>query len=300
MLLRASASASAPALMVASCFAFAAMWALIRYAAADVPSTMAVLARYLVGTVIFCLLHARSLASVLGTRQIGSHIRRGIAGTVGTLTLFYAIAHAPMAQVLAINYAAPLFATIGAVLLLGERIRARRIAALIVGFAGVLIVLRPGHIPLSPGIIAAVVAALAVAAAVMSIKQLVGGDSATTVVGWSFILPLPVIFLIALLDWQWPQLATLPLLVGIGLFAYLGQVLMTRSFALADATAVMPYDFVRFLLITLVGVLLFDEGVDAATIAGGTIIFASSVYLAYREAVAARPARVAGQPHPLD
>ncbi len=279
----------APAWMMASCCAYTAMWALIRVVSTEVHSTLMVFTRYLVGTGILLLLHRTAFLDVLRTPRFKDHLKRSTSGIIGATTLFYAISHAPMAQVLAINYSAPLFATVGAVMFMGERIRLRRVVTLLVGFAGVLIVLRPGQLPLTPGIAAAVVAALAIATASMSIRHLVGIDRMDTVVAWGFVMPLPFVGLMAIPFWTTPSVLTVALMVGIGCLAYLGQICTTNAIRLAEAaTAVMPYDFLRFALTTVVGVWLFSEKFDAYTLFGGGIIFASTIYLAYREAVAAR------------
>jgi drug/metabolite transporter (DMT)-like permease len=215
--------------------------------------------------------------------QLPGHMRRAASGVIATFATFYAVSNAPLAPVLAINYTAPLFVTIGAMLFLGERVRWVRGAALLVGFAGMLLVLRPGATELTPGIAAAVVSALATAFSLIAIKALTGADDSRAVAAWSFILTTPVSILVAWPFWSWPPAGLWPLLVGLGGCAALGQLALSRALAVADASAVMPYDFVRFGLITLSGILLFGERYDALTLLGGAIIITSSIGLALRE-----------------
>ena len=169
-------------------------------------------------------------------------------------------------------------------LLLGERIHARRITALLVGFAGMLIVLRPGTAPLTPGLIAAMLSAVATGFSIIAIRSLVGSDDPRAVAAWSFILTTPPALVVALFVWRWPSLDLWPLLVAIGVAAAIGQLALTKAFAASEASAVMPYDFVRFGLITAFGIGLFGERYDVGTFLGGGLILAVTVYLAYREA----------------
>jgi drug/metabolite transporter (DMT)-like permease len=206
------------------------------------------------------------------------------------------LAHAPLATALSINYTAPLFATAGAVLFLGERIRARRVAALAIGFIGMLIVVRPGALPMTPGVVAAMVSAVSTAFSIVAIRSLVTSDDSRAVAAWSFILTVIPSLIVAGFVWTNPPLRLWPLLFMIGSAAAIGQLSLSKAFALAEASAILPYDFVRFGLIAAAGILLFGERIDALTIVGGAIILATTIYLAVREAQVARAARAASLP----
>ncbi|MGL6044747.1 MAG: DMT family transporter, partial [Sandaracinobacteroides sp.] len=226
------------------------------------------------------------------TERLPGHMRRAASGVVATFATFYAVSNAPLANVLAINYTAPLFATIGAILFLGERVRWVRGAALATGFLGMLLVLRPGGGEMSPGLWAAIISAITTAFSLIAIKSLTGTDDARAVAVWSFILTTPVSLLIALPFWTWPEPHLWPILIALGACAASGQLALSKAFSLADASAVMPYDFVRFGLITLAGITLFGERYDLLTIVGGAIILGASITLALRErALADAPVR---------
>jgi drug/metabolite transporter (DMT)-like permease len=280
-----------PAWMIVACFAFAGVWGLIRAASDELHPFVIVFFRNLFGAILILPI-ARTAWHRGSLRRWPIHLRRAGSGIVATYATFFAVANAPLADVQAINFAAPLFATIGAALFLGERIRIRRIAALVVGFAGVLIVLRPGQVPLTPGILAAIVAAISTAFSLVTIKQLVGTDDPRLVAAFTFFLMLPLSALVLPFYWSPPDARTWALLAAIGGCAVVGQLATSYAFRAADATAVMPYDFVRFGIVIAIGWLAFDERVDATTFAGGAVILASSIYLAYREQVAARGTRV--------
>jgi drug/metabolite transporter (DMT)-like permease len=220
---------------------------------------------------------------LLKTDKLPGHMRRAASGVIATFATFYAVANAPLADVLAINYTAPLFGTVGAVVMLGERIRARRIAALAVGFVGMLLVLRPGSVPLSAGIVAAIISAVSTGYSIVAMRSLVGMDDARAVAAWTFILTTLPSLAVALFVWTPPPVVVWPLLAGIGAAAAVGQLTLSRAFSLAEASAVLPLDFVRFGLITAAGVLLFEERYDSITFAGGALILLSTIYLAVRE-----------------
>ncbi len=259
------------------------MWVMIRYAAAVLHSFEIVFFRNFLG-LLFLAPMLLGTPGLIQRAKLPLHLRRATSGFVATMGTFYAVANAPLADVLAINYTAPLFGTLGAVLMLGERIRARRIAALAVGFVGMLLVLRPGAVPITPGIIAAIISAITTGYSIVAMRSLVGVDDARAVAAWTFILTTLPSLAVALFVWVTPPLSVWPLLAGIGAAAAVGQLTLTRAFSLSEASAVLPLDFVRFGLVTAAGIGLFDERYDALTLAGGALILGSTIYLAVREA----------------
>lgn len=268
--------------MLVACCAFASLWVLIRLASRDLHPFAVVVWRNGIGLLWLAPMLLAN-PGLLDRRRLPAHLRRATSGIVATFATFYAVANAPLATALAINYTAPLFATVGAVMFLGERIRWRRIAALAVGFVGMLIVLRPGMSALTPGVLAAVISALATAFSLVAIKALTGTDDARAVAAWSFVLTLPPSILVAAPFWSWPSGDTWLVLVALGGGAALGQIALAQAFRHAEASAVMPFDFVRFGLITLAGIFVFGEPFDTLTLIGGAIILGASIYLAVRE-----------------
>ena len=274
---------SGPFWFIISCCAFASMWVMIRYAARHLHSFEITFFRNLIGLLVLMPMMVGNPGLIKFSR-LRLHLARATSGFIATMGTFYAVANAPLADALAINYTAPLFGTLGAVLMLGERIRARRIAALAVGFAGMLLVLRPGAVPLTPGIIAAIVSAVTTGYSIVAMRSLVGVDDPRAVAAWTFILTTLPSLAVAAFVWQTPPVAVWPLLAGIGVAAAIGQFSLTQAFSFSEASAVLPLDFVRFGLVTAAGVLLFDEHYDAMTLAGGALILGSTIYLAVREA----------------
>lgn len=273
--------------MVASCFAFAALWIMIRLASAELHPFAIAVWRNLVG-LLFLLPMWLANPGLIRFSRYRNHLQRATSGVIATFATFYAVSSAPLANVLAINYTAPFFATLGAMLFLGEKVRWVRGAALVAGFVGMLMVLRPGALPMSAGLYAAIVSALATAFSYLAIKALTGIDDPRAVTLWTFILITPVSMLLALPWWSWPSAGLLPVLAALGACAAIGQLGLARALSLADASAVIPFDFVRFCLITLAGVLIFGERYDMMTLAGGGVILVAGVVLALREQALAR------------
>lgn len=276
--------------MVLGCMAFAVLWGLIRQASETVHPFVVVFYRNLFGTLMLAPLIIKHGRELFRTNRIGTHVRRATSGVIATFCTFYAIANAPLATVMSINYAAPLFTTVAAIFLLGETVRWRRMVALAIGFVGMLIVLRPGQLPMTLGIMAAVISAIATAFSTIAMKQLSRTESSLSVVTYSFVLMLPPSLIVCLPYWQWPNGQELLVLLGVGLMASLGQSFTVKALGAAEATAVLPYDFVRFGLVIAIGVMVFGDPVDAFTYLGGAIIFLATLYMAHRESLAARRA----------
>jgi drug/metabolite transporter (DMT)-like permease len=281
--------------MIVSCIAFAVMWVMIRYASRELHAFEIVFFRNAIGTAMLLPMILMN-PGLIRLSRLKANLRRATSGFIATIGTFYAVAHAPLATALSINYTAPLFATMGAVLFLGERIRFRRVAALAVGFLGMLIVVRPGALPMSPGVIAAVISAVSTAFSIVAIRALVGTDDSRAVAAWSFILTTLPSLVCASFVWTWPPMHVWPLLLVIGCAAAIGQLALSRAFSLAEASAVLPYDFVRFGIVATAGILLFGERLDALTLLGGAVILGSTIYLAVREAQVVRALRAASVP----
>jgi len=270
--------------MLVSTTLFALLWVLIRIASETMDPLLVVFYRTLFGLIFMGPTLLREGGMLLTGGRTGLYLLRAGIGLLAMYANFYAVAHAPLADVVAISYASPLFATVVAVLLLGEVIRARRVTALAIGFLGVLAVLRPGLQELTPGHSAAIAGAVFVAASLTTIKMLSATDRPERIVGFTFLLMLPITFAVSLFVWVWPSPREFLLLVVIGISANMAHMALTRAFAAADVGAVMPFDFIRLVIAAGFGALLFGEALEWETVSGAAVILLSSVYLAHREA----------------
>jgi drug/metabolite transporter (DMT)-like permease len=271
-------------LMVCSCAAFAIMMALVRYVSQTIHPFEAAFFRNLIGLAFMLPWVIVVGVGPLRTGRMKMHILRSLFGLCAMLCLFWSLSVLPLAEATALTFTAPLFATIGAALVLGERVRGRRLTATAVGFAGALIVLRPGTESIRPAALVALVAAVFIAAAMLSVKSLSRTEHPNAVVVIMGLLMTPASLIPALWVWTTPPLALWPWLIALGLSATIGQVLLVRAFATADASLVMSFDFTRLIFVSTLGFVAFGQRPDMWTWLGSALIIAASVYITHREA----------------
>ena len=199
------------------------------------------------------------------------------------LMFFYALSITPLAVVQALSFTAPLFATLMAVVFLGESVRLRRWMAIIIGFTGVLIILRPSSTPIDLGSMLVLGAAAIWALTMIVIKHLSNTDSPLTITAYVTIF-LSILSLVpALFFWKWPQGMQWGWLLFAALTGTLGQLLLAKAFAFTETSIVLPFDFAKIIWSASLGYLFFGEYVTAYTILGAVIIFAGACYVAIRE-----------------
>lgn len=226
--------------------------------------------------------------SIARSRQMPIYAARVGLAFGSMMCWFSALAMIPLAELTAISYLAPLFATLFAVVWLGETVRARRWTALAVGFLGALIILRPGPAVIGAGQIFAIAAAMTSGIIGPLLKQMTAEDDADKIVFISNMLLTPLSLVPALLVWQWPAASLLPLLLAMGLCAVIGHVALLRGFASTDASLVFTFEFSRLPFAVALGWFCFGEATDAWTWLGALIVFASAAYITRREAVLAK------------
>ena len=227
---------------------------------------------------------------LLKTAKLPLYLLRCAIGTVGMMAGFWAIVHLPLAQAVAISYSTPLFVTIGAVWVLGETVRARRWAAVLIGFIGVIILLRPDADTFTGASLVALLAAVMSASVAISIKFLTRTESPDAIVVFTTALWVPMSLVPASLFWQTPSGITWLWLVLAGLFGTVAHMCWTRALQLGDASILTPISFMQVLVVGVFGWWLFGESVDRYTLIGALIIFGSNLYLAHREITRAKPA----------
>lgn len=222
---------------------------------------------------------------LLRTRQLPKYLVRCVIGIVSMMASFWAITQLPLAEAVSLAYSTPIFVTIAAVLLLGEAVRARRWAAVALGFVGVLIIVRPGAETFQLGSLAAVFAAVLSAVVAIQIKQLSRTEPADAIVLFTTLLWVPMSLLPALFVWEWPHGITWLWVIAAGVLGTGGHMLWTRALKLGDVSALTPISFAQLPVVVLAGWLLFGESLDRWTFLGAAIILGSNAYIAHREAV---------------
>ncbi|WP_272494109.1 DMT family transporter [Stenotrophomonas mori] len=277
-------------LMFGSAMAFGLMAIAIRYSTRYVPTQEVAFFRNSFGLLALLPMLLRPGHAPLRTQQLPRYLLRSAIGLASMLCGFWALGHLPLSQAISLSYSTPLFVTIAAALWLGEMVRVRRWAAVIAGFIGVLVIVRPGSHGFQAGSLIAVMAAMLSALVSIQIKQLTRVDSPDTVVFYTYVFWVPLSLLPALFVWVWPSGIAWAYLLATGIMGTIGQLLWTRALRLGEVSALTPISFTQLPLVVVLGWLLFDETLDRWTILGAAIILASNAYIAHREAVVARRA----------
>jgi drug/metabolite transporter (DMT)-like permease len=258
---------------------------MIRMANKEVHVLEIVFFRYFISLIIMVPWMARRGLSGLKGENLYILFARSVSSYIGAILWFASMIYLPLAEATALGYTAPLFATLGAVLFLDEVVGNRRWWALAVGFIGTLIILRPGIDTITLPALYAIGGAIFIANSVLLVKILNRTESAETIVLYMGIFSTPLSFGVAIFFWKTPSFETLFWLIGIGVFSTLAHLAYTRSFAIADASAVLPYDYIRILMVAAVGFGIYGEIPDIWTWAGTIVIISSALYIARREAI---------------
>ena len=268
---------------------------------------MAIAARELVGHLgVFAVLFYRTGVALLivlvvalprgaplGTRLFPVHLWRNLFHLGGQGSWVFALGALPLATVFAIEFTAPIFTAVLALVLLGERLNLGRVVMLVLGFAGVLVILRPGMAAVQPAALVMMFGSLCFAVQMIGTKRLAGTDPPLTVLFWMSMIQTPVCLLAALPTWTMPAAADLPWIAVIGAGSFTAHYCLTSAMKLADATVVVPVDFFRLPLIAVVGALFYAEPFDTAVIFGAAMIFTGVWFSLSRETRRVETPRVA-------
>ena len=244
--------------------------------------------RSVFGLVLLLPFMARVGFGSIRTERHGLFMLRGVASAISQAFYFVAIAYLPMADAISLTFAGPLFGTVLAVIVLGEVLRTRRWVATLIGFAGVLIILRPGFAEVSLLTATPLCAAAALGFVWIFVKMLSATEPTERVLFYMMIYTLPLNLIPALFVWTTPTPDQYLWLLGTAVVANLGQYAMTNSYRAAEATAVFPYDFARLPFTALIAWFAFAQAPDGWTWAGAVVIFGSTFYIMRREARLAR------------
>jgi drug/metabolite transporter (DMT)-like permease len=230
-------------LMVLATIILASMHGIVRHAGSEIHPFVLIFYRNFFGLlVIIPLLYRTGWA---GLRSSHYHLLflRGFLGITAILAWFYSLVHVPLTEATALSFTAAIFTALAAIVFLGERIRFRRWAAIVTGFIGVIIVLRPETDNFNPLLTLVLFSTVFWALSITLIKHLSKTDSPTSLVAWMSILMSILSFPFALYYWQWPVGEQWLWMIGIGVLGTLGHLCMVKALALADTAAVMSIDF---------------------------------------------------------
>ncbi|MGH6931802.1 MAG: DMT family transporter [Dongiaceae bacterium] len=246
--------------------------------------------RVLIGFIVILPFVAQVGLERLRTRHLRVHFVRAVFGLIAMYCSYYALARIPLADYTALSFTKPLFATGLAVVILGEVVRWRRWSATIVGFMGVLIMVRPGAGTFEPAALAALVDSFAIAFLVALVKRLPPHETPLGMLYYFGLFAVALSIPGAIYTWQWPTLHETLWLVAVGVLGALSQSFWIRAFRAGEASAVAPFDYLRLIFAAVVGVMLFSEWPTAWTLIGAAVIVASTIYIARRESQLGKPA----------
>jgi len=226
---------------------------------------------------LYPLVRAAGGFAAMRTGRAGLHVARNTFHYGAQFGWFLALTMIPIAQVVAIEFTMPIWTAILAVSLLGERLSAARVVAIVLGLVGVATIVRPDTGHLDPGQLIALAAAVGFAISVVMVKSLTRTDGVVAIIFWMLIVQSAIGLVPALLVWRPPPLAVLPWIVVIAFCGTFSHYCMTRALQHAEATTIVPMDFLRVPLSALAGWLVYAEVVDAFTVLGAALILAGNV-----------------------
>ena len=278
----------AAVLMATSCAIFAVMNILIRDLSQELHPLQVVFLRNFFGFAAVCTLIFRDGSKLFQTRRLGTHFIRSIVGLTAMYFWFYSVTYLPQAKAVALSFTMPLFALVGAAFFLGEKIRIRRWTATMVGFIGALIIIRPGFQQINGLEFLPIGAAVFIACALLLVKNLSGTERPNTMIFFMGLWMTPLSLIPALFVWETPGLETLLWSALLGFIAFLAHQCITRAFALAEASIVTPFDYLRLPCTALAAFVFFGEVPEVWVWIGAALIASSACYIAWRESQLAR------------
>lgn len=227
------------------------------------------------GVAILPLLFHQGWGHVL-TQRPGAQIIRNLFNFAGQYGWFYAIGVISLAEVFALEFTTPIWTALLAFLFLKERLTVPRMAAIALGFAGILLITRPGAEAIHPAAFAVLGAAIAYAVSYTMVKSLTATDSPLTILVYMTVVQLPIALAFSVDGWVWPSSTAWPWIALVGLTGLLAHYCMARALKLADTMLVVPLDFLRLPLIAAVGFVFYEEALNPWVLGGAVLVFAAN------------------------
>ena len=264
----------AAAWMALALVSFSAMAVGGREVVGDLDTFSLMFWRSLLGLVIVCaVVVASGKLAQMKTRRIGLHLTRNIFHFTGQNLWFYAVGIIPLAQLFALEFTTPIWVALLAPLLIGERFTVWRLGTTVLGFIGVLIVVRPGVSTIGIGELAALAAAVCFSINVMTTKALSRTETTLAIVFWMTLLQAIMALIVLAGVPKIPLVTNVPWVIVVGLGGLIAHFSLARAFRYADASVVAPMDFLRLPLIAVVGMIMYREALDPFVFLGGALVF---------------------------
>jgi drug/metabolite transporter (DMT)-like permease len=280
--------------MIASALGFTAMTTLIKFLGDDYPAALQTFYRQLAGFLVLLPIIIRRRGAAFATTRPGILIFRSAAGTLGLILSFYAFQKMPLADANALSFTRTLWLVPLAAFVVREHVGPLRIGAAVIGFVGVLIMLRPGaggEFAIDLPAMAMLASSFLFALTITGMKVMTRDHSPTVLLVWSATLGLVMGIPGAFFAWRWPEPFDLFLLAAMGVLGTLTQACYIKGMAIGDAAAMAPIDYIRLVFTVIVGLTLFHEVPSIWTIAGAGVVVASTLFITWRESRAGKKAR---------
>ena len=270
-------------LIITSVFFGTVMLSFLKIAQEDVNVYVAGFFRFFLGLVIILPYIIKNKDAVLKTTHLKQHFLRAILGLPAMLVYFSALVLLPIEKLTAISFVVPLMVTILAVFFLGEKIYIYRTLALILGFSGMLVIIRPGFVDISIGVYMVLFSALLWSINIIITKKISKDDSAITILAYQSIFMSLLSFFIVLFFWEMPSLKTFTYLILAAICGTVLHLTLNHAFKLVDVSMTQPYSFLNLVFASIIGYFIFDEVPDLYTWIGALIIFTGVLIISYRE-----------------
>jgi drug/metabolite transporter (DMT)-like permease len=270
-------------LIILSVFFSAAMSVLIKLAQQDTNVFTAAFLRFFFGVMVLSPIFIKTRLNVFKTSHLKVHFLRVLINYPSMLLFFYGINFVTIEKANSLTFIVPFIATILAVIFLKEKIYVYRIFALVLGFIGMLIIIRPGMIEVSYGVYMILISSFLWAVMIIITKILSKDESAITILSYQYLLMFVISFVFALFNWQTPTQETVFYLFLAGLSGTIFHLTLYQAYKLVDVSLVQPYSFLVLVFASILGYFVFDEVPDIHTWIGTSIIFVGIIIISIRE-----------------
>jgi len=270
-------------LIILSVFFSAALSVLIKLAQQDTNVFTAAFLRFFFGMLVLSPIFIKTKLTVFKTTHLKTHILRVVLNYPSMLLFFYAINFVSIEKANSLTFIVPFIATILAVIILKEKIYFYRIFALILGFIGMLIVIRPGIIEVSFGVYMILTSSFLWAVMIIITKKLSRDDSSITILSYQYLLMFIISFVVAIFNWQSPSIKTIFYLFLAGFSGTIFHLTLYQAYKLVDVSLVQPYSFLVLVFASIMGYFVFGEIPDIYTWIGTGVIFIGVIIISVRE-----------------
>ena len=279
--------------LVSGGFIFTSNSAMIRLLSTEIESVQTAFFRAFFSVLLLAPMMLTGRVKPWQSERIQGHFWRTAMGTTSMVLGFYAVSMLPLADATALAFSQPLFSVVLAALVLREKVRWRRWSATIIGFIGVLVMVRPGSGSLQPGAAVALLNALASATSILLVRRLSDSEKPLMILTQFALFSTLLLAGPAIWFWKWPSAWGWALAIGVSISATIGQYFWVQAFAVGEMSAVAPFDYLRLPFAVFVGWMIWSEMPVIWTYVGAAIVIASALYIAYRESQIVRQRRAA-------